>query len=742
MIRRAVAFGALAVMLSLAVAPASESRPVGPRSDRRVLLVTVPGLTWKDIEVTDLPNLRALLEESAVANLATRVTRVVAEPGEAYLTLGAGTRAVAPKQYAGLAFNADEGFGPGSAGEEHARQQGVTTEAEVVSLSWAILADENEAAEYGGEIGALGQALADAGVHRGVVANADGADPLVPGEPIHREAVLALADEVGAVPCGQVSTVLLASDDAAPFGVRLDLDGVVAAADRCRTPSSVVLVEASDLRRALAFKARSTDDLAEAAREQALKRTDELVGRLLEGVDPQRDAVLVLAPSTQPAPGLGVLGIRARELSPGFLTSASTRREGYVLITDIAPTIAELVGVDLDEASIEGRSAEASSSRRSAADRIDALVDGEAAGLFRDDLLDPVVLTVVIAVSALALAAGIGCVRGWSVLRPWLEVASLWLLAFPPMTYLAALLPFHDWGMAAYWAFVVVGAALAAAVASSLRDRWLRPLALLYGLTVLVVVLSVVALGSRLQVATVFGDSPIVAGRVTGINNVTFAFFFLSGSMLACMAVQHWSGERGRQVMLGVLAGVLLVDVAPMWGADVGGALAGLPALLLLATLLGRWKIRWRTVVLAVVGTAALIAVLAYVDLSRDAADRSHLGRLFERIGSDGTSGLTTVVERKLTVNIRSLTDSSWRFLLGPVAIAIGLVAWRGRARAAAVAAAFPPLRWAMPGLIALAVLGYGANDSGIAVPAAMLALAVPGFVYLACRIEPGEVAP
>ena len=39
-------------------------------------------------------------------------------------------------------------------------------------------------------------------------------------------------------------------------------------------------------------------------------------------------------------------------------------------------------------------------------------------------------------------------------------------------------------------------------------------------------------------------------------------------------------------------------------------------------------------------------------------------------------------------------------------------------------------------------VLGYGANDSGIAVPAAMLALAVPGFVYLACRVDAQEASP
>jgi hypothetical protein len=744
--RRALALVLVAVALVgvalIAATPASSARPAGPPEDRRVLVITVPGLTWKDIQDEELPNLEALLEQSAVANVATRVTRVVAEPGEAYLTLGAGTRAVADREVAGLVFQADEGFGPGSAAEEHARQQGVTTRADVVSLAWAILADQNAGAEFGGTIGALGRALADEGVQRGVVANADGADPLVAGEPIHREAALALADEVGAVPCGQVGTVLLAPDDAAPFGVRLDLQAVLEATDRCRDGRSVVLVEASDLRRALAFRERATDALADEARRQALQHTDELVGALLEDSDPERDAVVVLAPSTQPAPGLGVVGIRAAEHPPGLLTSGSTRREGYVVLTDLAPTIASLVGVDLDEGSIEGREVEVRSTSGDAADRFDVLVDGEAAALFRDDLLDPVVLTVVIAVSVLALAAGVACVRGWSVLRPWLEAASLWLLAFPPMTYLVALLPVHDWGPAAYWILTVGGDAVVAGAVWSLRRRWLRPLALLYGLTVFVVVLSVVVLGSRLQVATVFGDSPIVAGRFTGINNVTFAFFFLAGSMLACLAVQRWPGATGRRVMVAVLAGILLVDVAPMWGADVGGALAGLPALLLIATLLGRWKIRWRTILIAVAATAALIAVLAWVDLSRDATDRSHLGRLFERIGSDGTSGLTTVVERKLTVNLRSLTESTWRFLFGPLAIGVALVIWRGRERVAAVGAAFPPLRWAFPGLIALGVLGYGANDSGIAVPAAMLALAVPGLVYLACRVDQLEVSP
>lgn len=730
---------ALVLLLLVVAAPPVPARPSDVPEDRRVLVFAVPGLTWKDLDSPSLPNLRALLDDSAVANLATRVTGVVAEPGEAYLTLDTGTRAVAPRDVAGMSFQADEPFGATTAADEHARQHGTQTDAEVVSLAWTLITQANDVAEFGGNIGALGQALADRGVARGVVANADGADPLVPGEPIHREAALGLADESGTVDCGQVSSALLVSDDAAPFGVRLDEATVVATVARCSPPRSVVLVEASDLRRALAFRARATAELAEAARVEALAATDRLFGALLDQLDLERDAVVVLAPTTLPDPGLGVVGVRAAEVPAGYLSSGNTRRDGYVLLSDMAPSIAGLIGVELEEGGLEGRTVDAVGSTATGAERRTQLVDGESAALFRDRLLEPVVLAVVISVSALALVAAVALLRGWTWAPPWLERVALVLIALPSMTYLAALMPFHDWGVAAYWGFLVLGSLVIGGAASFLRGRWLRPLVLTYGLVIGVVVLSVVILSSRLQVATVFGDSPIVAGRFTGINNVTFAFFFLAASVLACVVVDQVDGVVGRRVMLGLLGAVLLVDVAPMWGADVGGALAGVPALVLLATGLGRWRVRWRTLVLIGIATVALVAGLALLDLTRDSADRSHLGRLFERIGSDGSSGLTTVVERKLAVNLRSLTESSWRYIFGPLAIAGGLVAWRLRGRVAAVLAAFPALRRGVPGLVALAVLGYGANDSGIAVPAAMLASLVPGLVYLACRLESEE---
>jgi hypothetical protein len=725
--------GVLVVVLAASV-PAAAARVSAVTPDRRVLVLSVPGLTWADVEDPALPNLRAVLGESAVANLATRVTGTVAEPGEAYLTLGAGTRAEAPPELGGLAYDGDEPFGAGTAADEHARQQGRELAGDVTVSSWHLLDAANDDSEFGGEIGTLGQALDDAGIARGVVANADAVDPLLPAEPAHRDAALALADATGAVGCGAVGEELLEADPGSPFGVRLDLDAVVAQVARCSTAGSVVLVEASDLRRAAAFRSRATAERGDAAWSAALESTDRLVASLVERLDPGRDALVVLAPTTSPEPGLGVFGIRAAEHPPGLLSSGNTRRPGYVVLTDVAPTLAALAGAELDVGGIEGRTVESHPGHGSAADRRDALARGQEAARFRDRMVGPVVLFLVVAVGLLALATALAFLRRATRAEPWLARAALALLCLPAMTYLAALLPFHDWGSAAYWLFLLATSIAAGTVAAAAgRRSWLAPVLVACVLLLTVITISVVVLGSRLQLSTVFGDSPIVAGRFTGINNVTFGLFLSAGILVAC-GLAHGAGVAGRRWMVALLAAVLLIDVAPMWGADVGGALAGVPALTIVAVQLGRWKIRWRTVGLIALGTLALIVVLALLDLSRDSADRSHLGRLFERIGNDGSSGLTTVVERKLGANLRSLSQSTWRFVFLPVALAFGLVAWRARDRAVAVARSFPPLVSALPGIGVAALAGYAVNDSGIAVPGAMVAFLVPALVFLACR--------
>lgn len=731
------ALGVLGAVGAPRAAAQGDAPPVP--AGRRVLVLSVPGLTWEDVRDHEVANLRALLDDSAVANASLRVQRLATPPAEGYATLGAGTRAVANRATAGMAFNLDELFGEGTASEEATRQLGHPPDGEVVSLSWRQLRSQNRRSEYDAELGALGDALVAAGVGRGVIGNADGDDLLASDNALNREAALALADGDGVVSCGDVSGGILRDDPSAPFGHQLDTARVLETFRRCATPRSVVLVEASDLRRADTYVRRLGSERAEEVRADAIRRADQLAGLLLRELDLERDAVVVVAPSVASEPRLTVLGIHAREFPAGLLVSGSTRQDGHVVLADVTPSIAALAGADIDEGALEGRAVERGATGGSAQDRLDALVEADAVARFRDRMIGPVATAYITAVCLLALAAVLVVARHRR--SRVLGHAALALLGVTPMTYLARALPFHDWGPLPYTVFVVAGSVVLAALYGLLRRRsWLHPLAAAYVVVLAVIVVNVSVLGSRLQLGSVFGDSAIIAGRFNGVNNVMFAQLVVAATGLAAIVVTRLPDRRGRTLMVLVLGLTVFVIAAPMWGADVGGTLAGIPTLCLVGAKLGGWKVRLRTVLLW--GAAALAAVVAFglLDLARDSADQSHLGRLFERIGSEGFEGFATVVERKIAVNLRSLQGSVWRFILGPVVVAAVIVAWRAPGRFRDLVRAMPALRAVLPGLVVGLVLGYALNDSGIAVPGMMLAVSVPSVVYLFSRLDDPDV--
>jgi hypothetical protein len=153
-------------------------------------------------------------------------------------------------------------------------------------------------------------------------------------------------------------------------------------------------------------------------------------------------------------------------------------------------------------------------------------------------------------------------------------------------------------------------------------------------------------------------------------------------------------------------------------------------------TLLGGWRVRIRTVATFAVVTGALIGGLGLLDLTRDPSHRTHLGRLFANVGHSGSNPFTTVVHRKLDANLVTLTNSVWRFMFVPVVIMAAYVVWCAPDRLGALRRRLPMLDPCFIGVGAAAVLGYALNDSGIAVPAMMLAVLALATVYLLNRVE------
>ena len=724
----------LATGLGLGAAPAAAGAPPPPG---RVLVLSLPALSWDELYRGDTPALDDFMDRAAVGALSVRDVLPVTDAGDGYATVSAGTRARGALAE-GQVLEPDEDFFGTPAGAVFERNTGVTATSGLLAFGTPGMIRRNEQLDYGAEVGALGDALAAASVPRAAIANADG-QGLLDGPEYIRTAGNALISHQGTVPAGAVSGKLLESWPMAPFGVRLQQDAVVGAFDQVWSDGGVVLVEGSDLARAQRYLRVTDPDHRESVRREALRHTDALVGALLESVDPARDAVLVVAPyHAEGAVHLTVAAMAGPGIEPGLLRSGSTRRTGLVTLVDVAPTILDLAGVDRPS-SMEGRRFEAvGDGHRTGEERAAHLASIDQAAQYRDRMVAPVAVTFVVLQAVLWIGAVFAIRRGNPGGRRMVALAALAMLAFLPATYLAGLIDFHAAPSTAYWGFVVgvaVGLALLATAIGSrqMLDPLLLCLAAVFGLLAVDMLL-----GAPLQLNTVFGYSPTVGGRFAGMGNLAYGQFAGAAFLLCGLLSRRLDGRSiGIALGVGVLIVAILIDGMPIWGSDVGGVLAFVPAVgVAVAQLLGH-RVRWRSV--AVWGTAAVVvvAVFAAVDLSRPADRRTHLGRLVEAVADQGVGAFETVVSRKLGANFGVITSSVWTAM---VPIALGFIVyllWRAPGHVQSIRA---NINESLAGLAVVGFLGFAFNDSGIAVPGVMLGVVNASLVYLTVRTPPPEL--
>jgi hypothetical protein len=286
----------------------------------------------------------------------------------------------------------------------------------------------------------------------------------------------------------------------------------------------------------------------------------------------------------------------------------------------------------------------------------------------------------------------------------------------------------------------VVACLVAAASATSLSA--LERLGLVAAVSLLVIVTDLMT-GGHLQLNSVLGDSPLIAGRFAGAGNNAFAIMASTTVVVATLLVWRLGGSRGLMTGVALLfAVVVVIDGAPQFGSDVGGVLALVPGFALAWILLGRKRISLKLVaallVAAVVATGSFVAI----DVSRPPSQRTHLGRFFEDVRSRGGSAFFETIRRKASSNLRQLRSlqNLYRFLPAAIVTCLFLFwplrwwRWFGTHQ--------PLLRGGLIGGLAVAILGSALNDSGITIFTTMLLIFAPLAILIRLRFPGAGFSP
>lgn len=449
-------------------------------------------------------------------------------------------------------------------------------------------------------------------------------------------------------------------------------------------------------------------------RAEGLSEGDVLLGSELRG---RAASTVVLVVGLPDGAGDGGSHLHvAMAIGPGFepaaLVSASTRRSPYVQLVDVAPTVLALLG-KTQPASMIGEPWHATGERPSLA----ALRDAEVQAQAQREVTVP--FFVVLCGLQLLLLAPLLWRRRWQAA----EVVALAGTTAVGASYLANLVPWWRTDQPLLQMLALTAGVTGVLTAVALLGRGLLARAGLACALVAAVLVGDLLTGATLQLNSVAGYSPLVAGRFAGIGNVAFG-------VLAAAALLAAASTR-RPAIAALTALVVVVDGAPQWGSDVGGVLALVPAYAVLVLLLSGRTASLAKVALASLAGVAVVTAFAVADHARPAEQQTHLGRFVGQV-LDGSAG--EIVRRKAAANLSLLFHSPVTALLPLVVLALVVVVLRPPGRLRVVFERSPAWRAGMLAVTTAAGLGFGLNDSGSAVVALAIVIALPATIAVVAR--------
>lgn len=738
-------FSLLAALIAVYVVPMN-SHASTQSDDMKVLIVSLPRVTWKQLRAATSPNLDHIVDQGSVAAMSVRALRHTTTPAEGYATVSAGNRATASGSQSATFLKPTEIINGDIASSLYRDERGNPSFKNPAALGVGFEQTQraNSRGMYDTEVGAFAEALDKDKKSIAVFGNTD---TCLSDDPncFSRAISFMGTDTQGVVRYGDISRNLLNS--ATPeetTQLSLDMRQLAHKASASVKRHDVTVVECSDIERIELARTRSENTISDKNYMEAIEKCDMMIGKVMKSIDLDKDQIYIFSPSAPRSQSqTAIFAAAGKGIPRGYASSATTRREGVVTLVDIAPTILTDMNVALPK-SMGKTLLDWRANTISSGDRQDFLVQMNNQAIIRDKAIAPatMLLVVLVVVSVLISMVAYSRAKSW---KSTAQYVSLMAACIPTIGFLIKpLMETLETSMRIVLTMAFISAVLAAGLLYCGKRWGFVPVILGIAVTNLAVQFLDILTGGNLQFNTVFGYSPVVAGRFAGYGNQAFAIVAISAVITVAMVKEiskqrSWNEKKVNIGLLAFLVFVLIVDGAPYWGSDVGGVLALTPTIFVIGMMLYNKRVGIKSLLIASVVTVGTITVFAFVDLARPAEQRTHLGRFAESL-MNGQAGI--IIERKIAANLRILTASVWAVIVIVSLLYLMFLFFHPERFLRKTSEVHPGFLYlAYPGIV-VGLLGMALNDSGVAIPGMMMAIAIPAVTLLALGItEPGPKA-
>ena len=718
----------LIVFITVLFEPLTANASNPQQQSPKVVIVSMPRVTWSMLEDIRIPNIDNLIENGSSGSLSILTPGGAKSLENGYVTIAAGNRAgAAPAQDTTFFMRNEEVNNQLSQNIFRDERGQVPGDGEAFALGYEKTIVENSRGLYKPDIGAFTSALEAGNKTISVIGNADMCTRQIMGCSQRAIAYLG-SDRNGVVKNGDISRDLLNDD------LSLNMKLVEEKTLTSIKEHDVSAVECSNIEKADNDRSSSVAMVSDELIKQSIMDCDKLIGKITEKLDLNKDRIFIVSPaSPRTKEQLTVFISAGKGISPGYAISGITRRKGIVSLADIAPTILDFYNIETPN-TMEATLLDWVKSSETVTQKKESFIDVNKKSTLRDSAFVKVAATFILVIF-LSVILSLSAYKKFKKLKIYAVFLSWMSLVMPTIAFLMA--PFMlalSKPIIVYLFFVSSSILVSVGCYFAMKKYGTSMVVLWICATTLTVQIVDIIFSGNLQLNSLFGYSAIIAGRFAGFGNLAFSIVAISSVVLVAMIKQlsrtrpYLNKKWVNIAILAMLIFVLIMDGLPYFGSDVGGVLSLTPMVFIVGLMMYEKRLSIKTIIYALLITLATLTAFSLFDLSRPLSERTHLGR-FVKVVLNGEG--RTIIERKILSNLHILTNSLTATVVIIATIFLIFLFLKPEKFVKEMSLLNPGFRYIVyPGLV-VGLLGMLLNDSGVAIPGMMLSIAAPTIALL-----------